>query len=348
MMASLTEDVINFLMAEDACAAGIATTETLAGGPESVDLEYVLPGAKSAVSFAVPMNQDLMMPYLSKKERRPYQHEHLHMTALTSGMAFLLSKYLEQRGYPSAPIASNNVWRADASPAGANDLLPDISQRYLAVASGVAQFGLSGNVLTKEHGAAIILGGIVTTAELEPTDPLPDEENYCDGCRLCMASCSASLMDPEEETTVKLGNKEHTYSMRRSYHRCELVCGGFSGLHPSGKWSTWSPGRFEIPKEDDEFMPALINAAMAYRQRPETEGGFLNHLIDKKLGMTCGCCQIVCVPDKEERKRRYKALTESGCVVQNPDGSLEAMLPEEAAERVAAMDPETRALYEQV
>ena len=33
-------------------------------------------------------------------------------------------------------------------------------------------------------------------------------------------------------------------------------------------------------------------------------------------------------------------------VVQNPDGSLHAFPPEEAAKRVAAMDPETRALYE--
>ena len=94
-------------------------------------------------------------------------------------------------------------------------------------------------------------------------------------------------------------------------------------------------------------MGALVNAAMAYRQRPETEGGFLTHLIDKKLGMTCGCCQVICVADKEERKRRYKALTGSGCVVQNPDGSLEPMSAEEATERVAAMDEKTRALYEQ-
>jgi epoxyqueuosine reductase QueG len=346
-MQALTEDVLNFLLAEDASAAGIATVESLAGGPESVNLEYVLPGAKSAISWAVPMDQATIPPYLAKEERRPYQHEHLHVHALTSGMSLMLGRYLDQRGYPSYPLASNNVYRTDASPNGGNDLIPDISLRYLAVASGVAQFGLSGNVLTKEHGAGVILGGLVTTAELEPTDPLPDEDNYCDGCRLCMAACSANMMDPEEESTVTLGKKTHTYAKRRTYHRCELVCGGFTGLHPSGKWSTWSPGRFEIPKEDDEFMGALMGAVLAYRERPETEGGFMTHLLDKKLGMTCGCCQIICVPDKEERKKRYQSLVGSGCVVQSPDGSLEAMSPEAATERVAAMDPETRALYEQ-
>jgi hypothetical protein len=52
------------------------------------------------------------------------------------------------------------------------------------------------------------------------------------------------------------------------------------------------------------------------------------------------------VADKEERKNRYKALREGGCVVQNPDGTLEAVSAEEATERLAAMDPEKRLMYE--
>jgi hypothetical protein len=66
----------------------------------------------------------------------------------------------------------------------------------------------------------------------------------------------------------------------------------------------------------------------------------------KKLRQTCGSCQILCVHDKEERLRRYQMLVNSGVVVQNPDGSLEAVTPEEALERLAAMPREVRALYE--
>ena len=39
-------------------------------------------------------------------------------------------------------------------------------------------------------------------------------------------------------------------------------------------------------------------------------------------------------------------LTKSGVIVENPDGSREAVSAEEAKKRLAAMDPETRALYE--
>ncbi len=37
---------------------GIVTTDTLEGGPPSTDLSYVLPGARSAVVFALPLDQE--------------------------------------------------------------------------------------------------------------------------------------------------------------------------------------------------------------------------------------------------------------------------------------------------
>lgn len=346
-MHTLEQLIIDRVMGEGACAIGFATTGTLAGGPESVDLEYVLPGAKSAVSYAVPLDQSCIPPYLKKKDHLSQQKDNTRANKISSGIALDLARFLEGKGYPSYPIASNQVYRQD-TPRGIIDMKPDVSLRYLAIRSGVAYMSLSGNAITKEEGAAIILGGVVTTAELEPTDPLPEEENYCDGCRICMASCQSGMMDPEEEETVSMGNVEFTYSKRRDYNRCGYVCGGYTGLHPSGKWSTWSPGRFPIPETDDDFRMALMQHMDIHTRRPAMEGARIHPLIDGKFSMTCGMCQLVCAPDKEERKRRYKLLTESGCVVQNPDGSVEAFPPEEAAERVDEMDPETRALYEEV
>jgi hypothetical protein len=67
-----------------------------------------------------------------------------------------------------------------------------------------------------------------------------------------------------------------------------------------------------------------------------------------KLWQTCGNCQLVCHPDKDERKRRYKMLSGSGVVVQHPDGTLEAMSPQKAASFLSAMDPEDKTLYESI
>lgn len=344
-MKSLSELVIDYAALGGACAAGVATTKTLEGGPPSADLTYVLPSANSAVVFALPLDQTLIPSFLGKKDRRAHERNNIAINLMASGMALELSNFLSQRGHRSLPVASNQVYRKD-SPRGLFDLIPEISLRYLAVRSGVGHFGLSGNLITKKEGAGVILGAVVTEAELTPTEPLPEHENYCNGCRLCFTSCMSGLMDREEMTRITLGGRTFSYAKRLSYHRCEYVCGGFTGLHPSGKWSTWSPGRFPIPDEDAGFMPALIHATKAYSQWPPMEGGLYQVVMKDKLYFTCGNCQLICHPDKEERKRRFKTLTESGAVVQNPDGSLEALPPERARRRISSLTPQVRSLYE--
>ena len=346
-MQNLREVVLDQLHLGGACAVGIATTETLAGGPESTDITQLLPGARSTISFAYTLDPGPIDPYLSKKDRVSHERNNLDVNNLASGAALNLAGFIEMKGHKSVPVIANNYYRSD-TPGGLLDMLPDISLRYLAVRSGVGCFGLSGNVIHPEHGAAIILGAVITTAEFAPTPPLPPEKNYCDGCNICMTSCASGTMDPKEKTTVSMGGVNFEYSKRRSYLRCEYVCGGFTGLHPSGKWSTWSPGRFEIPKEDEAFGPALMNGLAKYGEWPDMGGGYYHSLANKKLYFTCSNCQLVCCPQKEERKRRYKLLKEGGVVVQNQDGSVEAVSPEEAVQRLEAMDPHRRAMYEDI
>jgi len=342
----LSRFAVEFLETQGACAVGVATTDTLAGGPPSTDLEYVLPGAKSAVSFAVPMDQEKIERYLAKQDHAGHQADNFHTNFFVTGLAVGLAEYWDQQGIPSYGCTANAVYRKD-TPNGMLDFLPDISHRYLAVRSGVGWFGYSGNVITKTHGAAVVLGSVVTTAELDPTDPLPVDEEYCHYCQLCFASCQSGLMDRDEQTTVTMGGAEFSYSKRRSYHRCDLVCGGFTGLADNGKWSTWSPGRFPIPDADEEFLPALVDALNASEPRPSIEGGFHHPAMPptRKLNMTCGNCQLICHPDRNERKRRYKLLTRSGVVVQHEDGSLAAVTPDAARESVAELSPERRATY---
>ena len=332
-------------MIEGACGAGIATTDTLAGGPPSSDLSYVLPSAKSAVSFAVAIDQTLIPPYLMKKERRAFEKECLRVNAMASGIAFHLSNYLRQKGYPSVPVAANCVYRTESA-GGLHEYMPDIAHRYLAVRSGVGHMGLSGNIITKDHGAAIILGTTVTTAPLMSTDPLPPEDNYCDKCRLCMASCVSGFMDPKDTARVSLGGIEVAYSKRRHYGRCDCVCSGYTGLHSSRKWSTWSPGRFALPERDDELLRAQDHLIKVYAEWPEAPGGRFFILADDKLRTSCGNCQIICCPDKNERTARFKMLTKSGVVVQHPDGALEAVSPRKAEELLAHIPPRRRSLYE--
>jgi epoxyqueuosine reductase QueG len=327
---ALTDFAFEFLEVQGASKVGVATVETLAGGPPSTNLEYVLPGAKSAVSFAVPFDEDAIERYLSKQSHGDHQQDNFRTNFFVTGLAVGLAAYWKQQGIPSVGVLANAVYRED-TPRGIYDFMPDLSHRYIAVASGVGRFGVSGN-------------------ELPPTEPLSEDQDLCENCQLCYASCASGLMDRKKKTTITMGGREFSYSERRSYHRCDLVCGGFTGLAKNGKWSTWSPGRFEIPESDEEFAPALGHALMASAPRPEIEGGFHHPAMPggRKLNMTCGNCQLICHPDREERKRRYKLLIKSGVVVQNEDGSLEAVSRDIADKHLSEMSAEQRAMYELV
>ena len=345
-MDTLSKVAMDFATDQGACAAGIATLETLKDGPPSADLTYVLPNAKSAVTYAIPIDQNLIDPYLSKEDHLRLEKATYRANTISSGISLELGTFLKMKGYDFAAGTANRHYRTDTEN-GIVDMCPTISHRYLAVRSGVGHFGSSGNILTSQAGAAVILGSVVTSAELVPTKPLPDEENYCDNCGLCVAGCASGYIKPKEKTAISLGGVEFSYSGRGHIQRCGYVCAGYTGLHPSGKWSTWSPGRFPIPANDDELLEIMSRVVPLYGQWPRIEGGFYHTMLDDKLRTTCANCQFICSPDRATREERYKMLTESGVIVQREDGPLEAVTPEEAQKRLSAMSPEKRRLYEE-
>ncbi|MBC2717441.1 MAG: epoxyqueuosine reductase [Desulfobacteraceae bacterium] len=339
---------LEYLTTFGATHVGIATIESLSGGPPSTDITYLMPEAKSAIVFAYPFDNSLIPGFLKKEDRFGFEQENFKANYLATGLSMWAAHEIKQRGHNAIPVLTNNSYRDD-TPMGKYDMQPDLNLKFLAVRSGIGHFGLSGNVLTKEYGPNVVLGAIVTSAPMELTDPLPSEDNYCDNCRLCTASCAAHFVDPEEKTTITMGGVSFEHPKLRSYNRCTYVCGGFSGLHESGKWSTWSPGRFPIPKDDQGFADAIGKHLGAYAKRPDMQGGYYNYLMPfSKIYQTCGNCQFVCDPDKEVRKERYKMLTQSGVVVQHADGRLEAMSKEDAAAFVAALPPERKKLYEEI
>ncbi len=341
----LTEDLRKMALTLGAFKVGFVTTATLKGGPPSVDLGYVLPEARSAICFALAFDQSLIEAYFRKKDHKSLETDKVRTTTLANGIALEIADFLQQQGCRAIPVGANFVYRQE----GDNwlmDMHPPISHRYLAVRSGIGHFGYSGNIITQEYGSAIVLATVVTDAELLPTDPLPEAENYCDDCRLCLSVCASGYVDPLEKVSVNLGGMEFSYGKRRSNSRCYLVCGGLAGLDSSGDWSTWSPARFEIPDKDEDFLATIPGATEAYLKRPKLEGGFFICLIDgSRMEYTCSNCHFVCHPDKKVRAARYRMLREGGVVIEDADGNRKAVSPEEARDYIAELPGERSNLY---
>ena len=64
--------------------------------------------------------------------------------------------------------------------------------REAAVRSGVGFYGKNTMVLTRRHGSWVVLGTLVTTAELEPTPPL---DPGCGSCTRCIDACPTGALD---------------------------------------------------------------------------------------------------------------------------------------------------------
>ncbi|MCL2712375.1 MAG: hypothetical protein FWD37_03760 [Methanomassiliicoccaceae archaeon] len=343
-MAGLTKELaLKMPLNLGASISGIATKETLKG-PYTADIEYVLEGARSAIVFCVPFDQELIEPYLGKKDFKLSEHK-MRTTTFAGGISFEIATVLTSLGYKAYPIAPNFAFRTDTEN-GIFDRVPPISLKLLARACGIGHIGQSGLLITKEHGAAFSLGGVVTDAELEPTPPLQENENYCDRCGMCKRSCVADHIN-NEPVTISLGNETIRAGNCRLAARCAYPCGGITGLHKSGEWSTWSPGRFPLPDEDEEYRTISRKYVQRYLQRKRRGAICYNPLLAYPFEMqyTCSNCQFVCHPDIEVRKKRYESLKNGGVVVENEDGSKIVMRKEEAERSISEMPEERKRLY---
>jgi len=68
----------------------------------------------------------------------------------------------------------------------------DHVDREAAVRSGVAFYGKNTMAITRRFGSWVVLGTLVTTAEIETTPPLDLD---CGSCRLCIDACPTGALD---------------------------------------------------------------------------------------------------------------------------------------------------------
>ena len=64
--------------------------------------------------------------------------------------------------------------------------------REAAVRSGVAFYGKNTMAITRRHGSWVVLGTLVTEADVEATPPLDAD---CGACRLCIDACPTGALD---------------------------------------------------------------------------------------------------------------------------------------------------------
>lgn len=319
-MSSLKEELTVLALDSGAIRARVTTRERLEG-PPSADPTFVLPGARSVVSYAVSLGRDFIPDYFGKVTRGVFRHVMFDSYQLVGTIGRELVGYLEARGFKSFSPSPNGVYRQGST---LSHLLPDFSHRYAALASGLGAQGWSGNVLVPGYWSAVYLGSVLTDAELEPDEPL--DEELCDKCKLCTLVCPNRFFNARESQMATLGSREYTCSKKGNHIRCAISCGSLAGLSHDGKWSTWALGAVRLPEEDDTlreiWAQELANPDNEYiighlrpkNPEPWRGPGVLTRSFED-TNPTCNNCMLLCSGPKEWRQKLVKLLHSSGRVV---------------------------------
>ena len=120
-MDDFTRFAVDNLKTFGASRVGIATTETLAGGPPSADLTYLMPQAKSAIVFTVPLDQDLIPGFLKKEDQLSHEKDNFQTNIIAGGLSLWGANWARQRGIEAMPYVPNDSYRSD-TPMGVSDL----------------------------------------------------------------------------------------------------------------------------------------------------------------------------------------------------------------------------------
>lgn len=139
-MGSLENGIKDFVKEHGVEVVGVAGPERL-NGPPSLDPTYTMPGAKSIVSIALPMDVDAIDDWLSKKSKSRHWLDQLRMNQRTYRISKNLADYLVSLGHRAKEVPANTDYRRSLNVV---DTHPSFSHRFGAIASGIAGQGLVG------------------------------------------------------------------------------------------------------------------------------------------------------------------------------------------------------------
>ncbi len=187
-----------------AVAAGICPVSALPQNRASI--EGILPHGTSVICIAVPHSRTC----LTSEDPYVKQYDTIFCYQEVARISHYLVRYLEDAGYQAVAVPA--FLPLDMSD-GKMGMIGALDWKLAAVESGVAVWGRSGLALSPVYGARIRIGGLITTAEIQPDKKL--DFAPCGSCRLCVDSCPAGALLGDGKIDRKLcGEQVFTYGLR--------------------------------------------------------------------------------------------------------------------------------------
>ena len=283
---------------------GIANIERFVNAPLRMSPQGLMPSAKSVIVMAVH-HPDAAMErggLNHPQEIGPYAIQY-SMNWRLDDMSYRMSRFVEDLGYQTVPIASSNIWRYRGYKDLTAQFAPDVSHIHCAVACGLAEFGYNGLAITPEFGAHQRYVTIITDAVLTPT-PLLEPGSVCDNCMICKKECRSGALSKEINgwNEVRIEDKVYRYANKNLWrcawgehfdldldlpipeHVDEKVIMEATIKYGSRAGEMGSCQRYCIPRFLRYFDKEYTNAPRRRRQfiaNPEADSGFHRGLFEQ-------------------------------------------------------------------
>ena len=208
-------------------------------GPPSLDPTFEMPGSKSIVSLVLPLSAGAVYEFMGKVSPLPHNIDQTKTNQRMNRISVEIADYIKSLGYKAHGMAANNTYRRCLDPFA---IRPSFSHRMGAVVSGLGTFGLSGNVVTPEYGAAIVLGTVMTNARLVSDPQLPPRlamDTRCKTCKLCDKSCTLGMFRDDDEEYLLINGELHARGRRDNLDFCNAPCFGLHAISRDKKWTNW-------------------------------------------------------------------------------------------------------------
>lgn len=191
----------DFLNSKGIYVMGTSSVGPLARVPEAFSPQAFLAGAKSIVCYGMPIPKGIVF---AESSDRDLYWRFCNMAYRSLDVASnQLCMMLEERGAVALPIYACFPWKlVDGEFWG---LLPLV---YWAQQAGLGKLAKCGLLAHPSFGTRILLGGIVTTLDSEPTGPYDDE--------LCPPNCSDCIEACPVGAIRKTGKVDHKLCLRYS------------------------------------------------------------------------------------------------------------------------------------
>ncbi len=189
----------NIADSEKVPVLGFGPASAMADEPANYRPEDVLPGAKSLICFGIPVPRGAFRPFYFSTDII-WRSQGIYYRRLDT-LSLRFAALLEDTGAQAVPIFGCMPMPLNTR----GEVSGYLNQLRMGEVTGIGRIGKNGLLLHSRYGARLMLGGVVTTADLA-TSRKPDiEQPDCPpNCRICIDTCPVKAIRENKKHRVAI------------------------------------------------------------------------------------------------------------------------------------------------